>query len=424
MTALSVPLVAGTTDPVQLAGQFEGDIELTEADRQAVTNGAVPGRRTWPGAVIRYVIASGFSETERGVIAAAFRELERRTCVGVHPVPPGAPSGDFVHIVRGRGCSSAVGRLGGNQTLSLSEGCFTRGVVLHQLLHAAGLWHEQSRPDRYQYISVLADNVAAGRLLDLRAYARVPSPPTPVYQRRSLMHLSRWAFSADDSRPTLQSTEDASEPLGQRDGLTTEDALAVNLLYGCERGAAPPLPTPPDVDGDCADRNEHCDWWARRGECSRNPGYMNEFCAKACRQCTGESFSAAWLVNPSKSKDKNCMMCSTSLGHKLGTRNLMFQCMTYAIAVKRTFPFICTHVGKLVSAQTQCVMLIRRRLSAAGGLHAYCRHLAACGGHRDSTQPLRGVTVTCVMPLSGHTKECYLSHMHVSFDVTGLPSRH
>ncbi|KAF0300947.1 Zinc metalloproteinase nas-13 [Amphibalanus amphitrite] len=289
LSAMSVPLLAGATDPVELAGEFEGDIVLTEEDRQAVTNGAVPGQRTWPGNAIRYVIASGFSQTERGVIAAAFRELERRTCVGVHPVPPGTPTGDFVHIVRGRGCSSAVGRLGGNQTLSLSEGCFTRGVVLHQLLHAAGLWHEQSRPDRYQYVNVLGENVAAGRLLDLLTYARVPSPPTPSYQRRSLMHLSRWAFSADRTRPTLESTADPTEPLGQRDGLTVGDAVAVNLLYGCADGTAPPLPAPPGADADCEDQNEHCDYWARIGECARNPGYMNEFCARACNQCAGSS---------------------------------------------------------------------------------------------------------------------------------------
>ncbi len=38
--------------------------------------------------------------------------------------------------------------------------------------------------------------------------------------------------------------------------------------------------------GSCTDRNSYCASWASRGECNRNPGYMNVNCKKSCRRCS------------------------------------------------------------------------------------------------------------------------------------------
>ena len=34
------------------------------------------------------------------------------------------------------------------------KGCFTKGTVVHELLHMLGVSHEQTRPDRDQYLTV------------------------------------------------------------------------------------------------------------------------------------------------------------------------------------------------------------------------------------------------------------------------------
>jgi len=35
----------------------------------------------------------------------------------------------------------------------------------------------------------------------------------------------------------------------------------------------------------CGDNHVHCDAWAQRGECDKNPAYMLTKCRKACKAC-------------------------------------------------------------------------------------------------------------------------------------------
>ena len=62
-------------------------------------------------------------------------------------------------------CWSYIGRLywqKGPQILSLGQRCNKKGIIMHELMHAVGFWHEQSRPDRDQYVEVLWENIEKG----------------------------------------------------------------------------------------------------------------------------------------------------------------------------------------------------------------------------------------------------------------------
>ena len=54
-----------------------------------------------------------------------------------------------------------VGRIGGGQQLNYASGsCITRfGTVLHELYHALGFYHEHSRWDRDDYVTIVWDNI-------------------------------------------------------------------------------------------------------------------------------------------------------------------------------------------------------------------------------------------------------------------------
>ncbi|CAE8634620.1 unnamed protein product [Polarella glacialis] len=44
-----------------------------------------------------------------------------------------------------------------------------------------------------------------------------------------------------------------------------------------------PAPAPPPPV--CADKDQHCAYWARAGECDKNAAHMHEQCAKSCNLC-------------------------------------------------------------------------------------------------------------------------------------------
>lgn len=55
-----------------------------------------------------------------------------------------------------------MGRQQGAQNVSLGQHCGSKGVIMHELIHALGRWHEQSRYDRSEYVIINERNIKEG----------------------------------------------------------------------------------------------------------------------------------------------------------------------------------------------------------------------------------------------------------------------
>jgi hypothetical protein len=188
----------------------------------------------WPSSTIPYVIDNTVGQETRGFIQWAVAHVST-TELKMRP----AMQGDRDYVVfnaAGDGCSSYLGRIGGAQEIQVAD-C-ARGSVVHEIMHAAGFYHEQSRGDRDAYLTIVWEEISPDwrSQFDKRDGRGQDIGP---YDYGSIMHYSSRAGSRT-GRPTMI-PKVPNATIGQREGLSQLDRAAVSALYG---GGAPPSPQP------------------------------------------------------------------------------------------------------------------------------------------------------------------------------------
>lgn len=206
----------------------EGDVGTVVQPLNVVSNLDV----LWPGGIIPYELSSRLAFTQRRIVERAADQLTHDTNLNVRPREAGDEN--YVRVRPASGCSSSIGMQGGRQSIRLSDGC-TIGNMMHEFLHAAGVFHEQSRTDRAQHVIVHEDRIQwfKGHNFEIERDSQGLGP----YDFGSIMHYGRTAFSRDDCDGaecvTIEPIDSlpAGVTMGQRAGLSSQDIEAINLLY-------------------------------------------------------------------------------------------------------------------------------------------------------------------------------------------------
>ena len=190
----------------------------------------------WPDGVVPYELSAEIASNTRAIseINAAIKDYSKHTCV---KLVLRTSETDYVKFIRGNGCFSFIGRVGGSQDLSIGRGCELKGIVLHEIQHALGRVHEQSRPDRNKFVVILSDNVREDRLSNFALFSEeLVTTQGIAYDYWSVMHYGQFAFSKDRGLlRTIETLDPAQQTsIGQRDGMSDSDIAHVNTLYNCQ----------------------------------------------------------------------------------------------------------------------------------------------------------------------------------------------
>nr|QOU09482.1 high choriolytic enzyme [Sander lucioperca] len=220
-------------DPLVLFGDIAVPTDLQNAD-PCTARGCLWPKATDGNVNVPYRISNQYSTRERETIVEGLRSFAESTCIRFTPLANGQR--DFVDIQSRGGCFSFVGRRGNGQVVSLSrQGCVFRQIIQHELLHALGFNHEQTRSDRDRHVRSQLRNVIRGMEHNFRKIKR-RNLGTP-YDYGSVVHYGRFAFSRN-RQPTIVPIPDNNVDIGRATQMSPTDILRVNLLYNCSLPAS------------------------------------------------------------------------------------------------------------------------------------------------------------------------------------------
>ncbi|XP_056463062.1 uncharacterized protein LOC130402992 [Gadus chalcogrammus] len=222
-------LVRSAGEPVLTEGDIVVD-EEAERNADPCTSSGCMWRPWTDGMVyIPYYINNQYSSREKAIITRGLESFSSFSCIRFRPSR--SSDRDWISIESKGGCFSSIGRRGGGQVVSLArQGCLYHGTVQHELLHALGFNHEQTRSDRDQYIRVVLQNVQSGMEHNFRKKNTLNQGTS--YDYNSVMQYHRYAFSKNN-QPTMVPIPDANVSFGKATQMSRNDIARLNTLYKC-----------------------------------------------------------------------------------------------------------------------------------------------------------------------------------------------
>lgn len=172
------------------------------------------------------------ADYQKKLLRFAMNDLESYTCVRFKER---SNEEDFVHISSDDGCWSHMGKIGGGQEMSLQKnGCFSRGTIIHEFIHALGYDHMHSHADRDKFVEIKWNNIQPDAITNFdKVDPEKFSNFGTGYDVYSLMHYDGKAFSKNGKQTIVPRNRRYKDVIGQRIGLSFGDVKRINNMYKC-----------------------------------------------------------------------------------------------------------------------------------------------------------------------------------------------
>lgn len=197
-----------------------------------------------PG-VIPFQFNANVSAANQSLMISAMSVLENAANVDFQQCPNNSCNGpNSVQIVNSTANNSQVGMVGGQQFINITS-WGSQFIIIHELLHCLGFFHEQSRPDRNTFVQINCANVQGGcngNIYNSNFQFLGAALTFGNYDFDSLMHYDQCGFSIDcpagatcactnTVMTVLPPNQNQQTLIGQRNHLSSLDRATLSFLY-------------------------------------------------------------------------------------------------------------------------------------------------------------------------------------------------